>query len=434
MAMAVPRLSSANKPCRKARPSKCTAVDGQSGEPRWFWHGGETLDSPGTSPLLCLAAFDGISRREPCVNFGSSQGRRRVAILDAKGRERAGRELKPGSLPLLMNVDLDGDGRDELLFHDGDSLRACHGDFKEQWSRPTRETIREIIPASTGRPATVVLNPSLGLDGATGRPLWSIGPAGSIPRATDGNSMPRGLTGPDGTTVCRAAMPFSANGAYRPTEGVPARRASLRDDPRWERPLPWVRPVEPYADPLVQVAVAATLINVCIPVADSLVGHPTDDSGACGCCWPFRSWPPMLLSGYSGHELADARSSPNVRASLVGRVPRCRPACDRRFTDRGLRDRVGFVAGPRAVAEAAARPPDRGRDSCGRVFGPLHRDSRKGPADIVVVVVDSPRYHSIVDQRFADRGLRGRVSLVRWPAGSGLEWEFSLRAPCSRPS
>lgn len=143
---------------------------------------------------------------------------------------------------------------------------ACHGDFKEQWSRPTRETIREIIPASSGRHATVVLNPSLGLDGATGRPLWSIGAARSIPRASDVNSLARGLTGPDGTTVCRVAMPISANGAYRPTEGVPAQRASLRDDPRWERPLPWVRPVEPYADPLVQVAVAATLINVCIPV------------------------------------------------------------------------------------------------------------------------------------------------------------------------
>ena len=165
-----------------------------------------------------------------------------------------------------MNVDLDGDGRDELLFHDGDSLRACHGDLEERWSRPTRETIREIIPASTGRPATVVLNPSLGLDGATGRPVWSIGAARSILRASDGKSLPRGLTGPDGTTVCRVAMPISVEGTYRPAQGLPAKPASLRDDPRWERPLPWVRPVEPYADPLAQVAVAATLINVCIPV------------------------------------------------------------------------------------------------------------------------------------------------------------------------
>ena len=101
-------------------------------------------------------------------------------------------------MPTLLNVDLDGDGRDELLFHDGGRLRACRGDLKEQWSRPTRETIREVIPASTGRPATVVLNPSLGLDGATGRPIWSGGPARSILRASDDNSLPRVLTGPDG--------------------------------------------------------------------------------------------------------------------------------------------------------------------------------------------------------------------------------------------
>jgi hypothetical protein len=75
------------------------------------------------------------------------------------------------------------------------------------------------------------------------------------------------LTGLDGTTVCRAAMPISADGAYRAAQGVPATAASLRDDPRWERPLPWGRPVEPFADPLVQVATAATLVNVCIPLA-----------------------------------------------------------------------------------------------------------------------------------------------------------------------
>ncbi len=99
------------------------------------------------------------------------------------------------------------------------SLHACRGDLEEQWSRPTRETIREIIPASTGRPATVVLNPSLGLDGATGRPLWSIGAVRSISRASDGKSLPRVLTGPDGTTVCRAAMPISADGTVSTRTG-----------------------------------------------------------------------------------------------------------------------------------------------------------------------------------------------------------------------
>ena len=243
------------------------ALDGQSGEPRWTWRGGEAVDLSDKNLLHCLAAFDGSGRREVCVNFSISQGRRRVVILDARGRERIGRDLEPVSVPTLRCADLDGDGRDELLFHEGGRLRACRGDLKEQWSWPTRETIREVMPASAGRPATVVLNPSLGLDGATGRPTWSGGPARSILRARDAKSRPHVLTGLDGTTVCRLAMPISADGIYRAAPGVPATAASLRDDPRWERPLPWAHPVEPYADPLVQVATAATLINVCIPVA-----------------------------------------------------------------------------------------------------------------------------------------------------------------------
>jgi hypothetical protein len=127
--------------------------------------------------------------------------------------------------------------------------------------------IREVHPASPGLPATVVLNPSLGLDGATGRPIWSGGSARSILRASDDKSLPRVLTGPDGTTVCRVAMATSAEGLARSARGMPAKPVALRDDPRWERPLPWVGPVEPYANPLVQVAMAATLINVCLPLA-----------------------------------------------------------------------------------------------------------------------------------------------------------------------
>ena len=242
------------------------ALDGQSGEPRWFWPGGQSLDSSDKNPLLSLAGFDGSGRREVCVNYGISQGLRHLAILDAQGYERVGRDLQSGSVPTLLNVDLDGDGRDELLFHDGGHLRACRADLKEQWSWPTRDTIREVIPPASGRPATVVLSPSLGLDGATGRPIWAGGPARSILRASNDKSLPRVLTGPDEATVCRVAMPSSVEETYRAAQGVPAKPAALRDDPRWERPLPWVRPAEPYADPLVQMALGATLVNVCIPV------------------------------------------------------------------------------------------------------------------------------------------------------------------------
>ena len=242
------------------------ALDGSSGEPRWSWRG-EAPDWSDKSLLLRLAAFDGSGRREACVNFNIAQGRRHIAILDSQGHERIGRDLESGSVPTLLNVDLDGDGREELMFHDGGLLRACRGDLKEQWSWPTHETIREVVPASAGRPATLVLNPSLGLDGATGRPIWSGGPARSILRAGNEKDLPRVLSGPDEATVCRVAMPISSEETYRAAQGVPAKPAVFGGDPRWERPLPWVRPFEPYADPLFQLATAATLINVCIPAA-----------------------------------------------------------------------------------------------------------------------------------------------------------------------
>ena len=61
-------------------------------------------------------------------------------------------------MPTRRSADLDGDGRDELLFHERGRLRACRGDLKEQWSWSTRETIREVMAASAGQPANVILN------------------------------------------------------------------------------------------------------------------------------------------------------------------------------------------------------------------------------------------------------------------------------------
>jgi hypothetical protein len=113
----------------------------------------------------------------------------------------------------------------------------------------------------------VVINPSLGIDGATGRRIWTLGSARSILKTSDGSNSPRALAGPDGTTICRVAMPTSADGRYRVAPGVTSRPPTLDVDPRRERRLPWFRPVEPYADPSVQVALAATLINICIPLA-----------------------------------------------------------------------------------------------------------------------------------------------------------------------
>ena len=113
----------------------------------------------------------------------------------------------------------------------------------------------------------MVLNPSLGLDGATGRPSV-VDRSGPIDPECERRQE---LTSRADRSRRHDGLPHghadNGRGDVLAAQGVPARPASSRDDPRWERPLPWVGPVEPYADPLVQVTVAATLINVCIPVA-----------------------------------------------------------------------------------------------------------------------------------------------------------------------
>ena len=112
----------------------------------------------------------------------------------------------------------------------------------------------------------MVINPSLGIDGATGRPMWTLGSARAIWKTSDGSNLARALAGPDGTTICRVAMPTSADGRYRVAPGVTARPPTFDDDPRREQRLPWVRPSPIYEDPLIQVVIGATLVNICIPI------------------------------------------------------------------------------------------------------------------------------------------------------------------------
>jgi outer membrane protein assembly factor BamB/predicted Ser/Thr protein kinase len=247
--------------------TELTALDGAGGRARWIWRSSAIRAVSDQKPKLCLADFEGRGRREVCVSFAIAPDRRRIEILDSNGRSRVGRDLESTDLPTLINVDLDGNGRDELLVHRAGRLCALRPDLTELWSWPSREPIREVLPAAPGQPATVVLGSSQCLDGATGKPRWLIDPGRSILSANDGKSSPRVLTGPDGTTVCQAAMPASAEGTHSPAQGVPARPALPGDDPRWQRPLPWVGPVEPYEHPLVLLALGATMTNLCIPAA-----------------------------------------------------------------------------------------------------------------------------------------------------------------------
>jgi len=304
------------------------ALEGRDGSTRWTWRGGSRYDQQNWArdPFF-LVDSEGNGRQEVCLKAsrevrlegGPMTPQRldqlhraapnaattsyapfkdtwrldqRVMILDAQGQERLGRVL-PATFDALAGTDLDGDGRVELLFQTFHQLRATRGNLQDLWSVPTNRTVektirfldgsaasfswswpvfqqvRQIIPARPGHSAVVVLDSMLGLDGATGRLLWSGGSARELLDEGGAAGMPRWVTGPEGTTACRTALPTSAEGVIEPSRGQPATPALARDDPRWERPLPWT-PVTPSFNPQPQTYLSVArlaLINVVLPLA-----------------------------------------------------------------------------------------------------------------------------------------------------------------------
>jgi len=214
-----------------------TVLDGRNGSTRWTWRGGR--DSHHENGDFCLADLEGKGRREVCLNVAISGRRRRIMILDARGRERPGRDLPPSWSSRLTSADLDGDGRDELLFVDADRLRATRGDLVDLWSWPSRQWVRQVIPARAGQPAVVVLDAMVGLDGATGRPRWAGQGATVVLDPGGPTSAPRLLSGHGDATICRRALPTRDDGSFQPTRGTPTASGLAHDDPRWLRPLPW---------------------------------------------------------------------------------------------------------------------------------------------------------------------------------------------------
>ncbi len=148
-----------------------TAFDGRDGSPRWTWST-RALYQP--EPGMVLADLDGNGKRQVCLSIAPLSGRRRVVILDCEGHERTRREVACEGGNALNAADLDGDQRDELLLQSGDRLQAWSGKLKDLWSSPPKfARIDQILPASQGRPATILLQPAVGLDSQSGRPRWS---------------------------------------------------------------------------------------------------------------------------------------------------------------------------------------------------------------------------------------------------------------------
>lgn len=232
----------ADQPASGAKePVEILALDGRDGALRWSWRGGNESD-PFRLPdfPFRLAAFDGNGGRTVCVNIGRPANGRALMLLDSKGHERASRTTDARWWTTLEAADLDGDGRDEILWNFDSTLRAGRGNLEALWSRPYEGTVRNVLPACAGVSGTVVIEPSIGLDGASGRPRWS-GLGGSLLVFDPGTRErpPLLFTENAHEFTCRSALATDPSG--RPVLPAAVLAPGSRDakDPRWRRPLPW---------------------------------------------------------------------------------------------------------------------------------------------------------------------------------------------------
>lgn len=255
------------------------SLEGSTGRVKWSWQErvsdsyGRELEKVGQAsrgPLPLLVTTDGSERRAVGVWIEDAQNRASLVLLDADGHElrraavhfapsaegRRGKRGNPAAeVPAtqfghfrVWGHDLDGDGRDELLFFEEDHLRALRADLRQvlwQWKLPGEDfEMLEIRPAEHGRPALVVVRAGhtvYGLDGTTGRPYWRCTGPG-LPTAvlypTDSDEMPRvTFAVAKEITACCQACRVGPGGAdvvtttpYLPT---------TEEDPRVFRPLPW---------------------------------------------------------------------------------------------------------------------------------------------------------------------------------------------------
>ena len=120
----------------------------------------------------------------------------------------------------------------------------------------------------------MLISPALGLDAATGRPVWT----GNAPLVAgqfapylldpgDATRGPRLIANGLNATVCRMAMETGLDGRIAEPRGRVVKAGIAGDDPRWRRPLPWVTGLTGAFGPWgLLAAMGLAVVSVYIPI------------------------------------------------------------------------------------------------------------------------------------------------------------------------